>query len=343
MATLEDKQSQLDWLWEHYSDLDTDDLVSASEVEKLIAKATEGYITTLKWTNSSLDQGILAGHDDEGNLVSSVTIPVNPYITQTEVTEDSIVFTLSNGKELTVDMSQYVISTDNTNTVTMDITDNVITSDVRLGIQNDAITLKKTSNGLVAVLNLASQSNIVFDTEGGLSGYMSFQDGDAVDFYKCTMAQYLRLTPVDGTIYFIYDQPYIYLNGVQYTITSDEVRDIIQAYLILNYNSDDTKLELLNSDGDVITSIDATSFIKDGLLDSVSLEVNPDGQEEGTYFHFIFNTDAEKEDVYLDVSLLRDIYTAGTGIDVTDNIISINEQYVDVIDQMNNSLIWHDI
>lgn len=343
MATLEDKQSQLDWLWQHYSDLDVDDLVSASEVEKLIAEATEGYITTLKWTNSSSDEGILAGYDDEGNLVASVTIPVNPYITQTEVTEDSIVFTLSNGNELTMDLSQYVVSVDNTNTVTMDITDNVITSNVRLGVQSDAITLKKTSNGLAAVLNLASQSSIVFDTEGGLSGYFSFQDGDAVEFYKCTMAQYLRLTPVDGTIYFIYDQPCIYLDGVQYAIASDEIKDIIQAYLILNYNSDDTKLELLNSDGDVITSMDATPFIKDGLLDSVSLEVNPDGQEEGTYFHFVFNTDAKKEDIYLDVSLLDNIYIAGTGISITDNVISINEEYVDLIQEMNDSLIWHNI
>lgn len=343
MATLKKGQSQLDWLWEHYSDLDTDDIISESEVEKLIAEATEGYITTLKWNNSSSDEGILAGYDDDGNLVTSVTIPISPYITQTEVTGDTVVFTLSNGNELTVDLSQYAVSVNSTNTVTMDMTDNVITSDVRLGVQSDAIILKKTNNGLAAELNLASQSSIVFNTEGGLSGYFSFQNGDTVEFYKCTMAQYLKLTPVNGTIYFIYDQPCIYLDGIQYAIASDEVKDIIQAYLVLNYNSDDTKLELLNSDGDVITSISAAPFIKDGILDNVSLEVNPDGQEEGTYFHFVFNTDAEKEDLYLDVSLLSGIYTAGTGISITDNVISVDEEYIDLIQEMSDSLTWHNI
>ena len=57
------------------------------------------------------------------------------------------------------------------------------------------------------------------------------------------------------------------------------------------------------SDGTLVDSIDATDFIKDGMVDSVDLvELSGD-----TYLHIVFNTDAGKEDIYLN---LGDLFNA---------------------------------
>ena len=55
----------------------------------------------------------------------------------------------------------------------------------------------------------------------------------------------------------------------------------------LYYDSNTKKIELKNTRDTVISSIDATAFIKDGMLDSVTVS--------GGNLNFVFNTDAGKE------------------------------------------------
>lgn len=93
--------------------------------------------------------------------------------------------------------------------------------------------------------------------------------------------------------------------------------------LTLEYSLSTKLIELKNNEGTVISSIDATDFIKDGMLDSASLEVNPSGQSEGTYILLTFNTDAGKENIYVNVTSLVDVYTAGNGISIDNNIVSV--------------------
>ena len=57
----------------------------------------------------------------------------------------------------------------------------------------------------------------------------------------------------------------------------------------LYYNSEAKQIELKNTSGGVISSIDATAFIKDGMLDSVTVS--------GGNLNFVFNTDAGKETI----------------------------------------------
>ena len=57
----------------------------------------------------------------------------------------------------------------------------------------------------------------------------------------------------------------------------------------LYYDSDTKLLELKNTSDAVISSIDATAFIKDGMLDSVTVS--------GGNLNFVFNTDAGKETI----------------------------------------------
>lgn len=66
----------------------------------------------------------------------------------------------------------------------------------------------------------------------------------------------------------------------------------------LNYDSQTKKIELKNTNGVVISSIDATAFIKDGMLDSVTVS--------GGNLNFVFNTDAGKEAISIPMSSFFD-------------------------------------
>lgn len=66
----------------------------------------------------------------------------------------------------------------------------------------------------------------------------------------------------------------------------------------LFYDSEAKQLELRNTTGEVISSIDATAFIKDGMLDSVTVS--------GGTLNFVFNTDAGKETISIPMSSFFD-------------------------------------
>lgn len=72
-----------------------------------------------------------------------------------------------------------------------------------------------------------------------------------------------------------------------------------------------------------ISKIDVTELIKTGLLKDADVVVNPAGQAAGTYLKLVFNTspDADTETtntVYINVTDLIELYTAGEGITITD-------------------------
>ena len=62
----------------------------------------------------------------------------------------------------------------------------------------------------------------------------------------------------------------------------------------LFYDSNTKRIELKNTSDAVISSIDATAFIKDGMLDSVTVS--------GGNLNFVFNTDAGKETISIPLS-----------------------------------------
>lgn len=91
----------------------------------------------------------------------------------------------------------------------------------------------------------------------------------------------------------------------------------VEGYLNLTYNTETKKINLEGFDSSVIASIDATAFIKDGMINTVELVTNPESHSPGTYLVITFNTDAGKDAIYLDVSSLIDVYEGHNGIKVT--------------------------
>lgn len=140
----------------------------------------------------------------------------------------------------------------------------------------------------------------------------------------------------------------------------------IEGHLNLTYNTKTKKINLEGFDSSIIASIDATAFIKDGMINTVELVTDPESHDPGTYLVITFNTDAGKDAIYLDVSSLIDVYEGHNGIKVTgkhihliidptsepylslsDNGIQlkgINSKITEVVEQaIIEALAWHEV
>lgn len=97
----------------------------------------------------------------------------------------------------------------------------------------------------------------------------------------------------------------------------------VEGHLNLTYNTKTKKINLEGFDSSIIASIDATAFIKDGMINTVELVTDPKSHDPGTYLVITFNTDAGKDAIYLDVSSLIDVYEGHNGIKVTEKHIHL--------------------
>lgn len=91
----------------------------------------------------------------------------------------------------------------------------------------------------------------------------------------------------------------------------------VEGHLNLTYNTETKKINLEGFDSSIIASIDATAFIKDGMINTVRLVTDPESHDPGTYLVITFNTDAGKDAIYLDVTDLIDVYQGTNGVKVT--------------------------
>lgn len=100
--------------------------------------------------------------------------------------------------------------------------------------------------------------------------------------------------------------------------------------ITLDYVSSAQTIYLRGLNGNPISEISAKDFIKDGMLDSATLETNPSGQTPGTYIVLTFNTDAGKsEPIYINVTSLIDTYLAGDGLALSDHTFSVKVKDAD--------------
>ena len=145
------------------------------------------------------------------------------------------------------------------------------------------------------------------------------------------------LTPVDKAVDIIV--PAATVTGVDpddkfLTLTEK----LLSVTASLKYDTEAKKIQLIGKDGrTAISEIDATAFIKDGMLDNAELVVNPDGQTAGTYFKLTWNTDAGKEVMYVNVTDLIDVYTAkqGGGLLLDGHAFSVDTTEIATVESVN--------
>lgn len=91
----------------------------------------------------------------------------------------------------------------------------------------------------------------------------------------------------------------------------------LSSTLNLKYDSTGKKIQLLGINDAKIAEIDATDFIKDGMVDNVSFDT------ETNILTITFNTISGKEAIPVNLSSLVDTYTAGKGIAIAENVVSV--------------------
>lgn len=91
----------------------------------------------------------------------------------------------------------------------------------------------------------------------------------------------------------------------------------LSSTLNLKYDSTAKKIQLLGIGDAVIAEIDATAFIKDGMVDNVQFD------PASKNLTIIFNTVSGKQDITVDLTSLVDTYTAGNGINIAGNVVSV--------------------
>lgn len=104
--------------------------------------------------------------------------------------------------------------------------------------------------------------------------------------------------------------------------TNDKVLTQSNDGLFANINLTWSKtegLKLIGKDSTVIATIPATDFIKDGMLYNATYD------ETTHKVKLIFNTDAGKQDIELNLSDLVDTYEAGNGLELTGKIFSVKK------------------
>lgn len=95
--------------------------------------------------------------------------------------------------------------------------------------------------------------------------------------------------------------------------------DGLTATVAMSYDKEAKKIFLTGKNNAAISEIDTTDFVKDGMLESAELVVDPKGQPKGTYIKLVWNTDGKKDEMFINVTSLIDIYTEGNGITVSDD------------------------
>ena len=113
----------------------------------------------------------------------------------------------------------------------------------------------------------------------------------------------------------------------------------LSATLGLSYDSENKKIKLTGINKAEIASIDATDFIKDGMLKSASF-TGADGEsgQHKNCIKLVFNSDGPADPIYIDVSSLVDTYTAkaGSGLTLNDHEFGINTSVIATAESVTN-------
>lgn len=100
----------------------------------------------------------------------------------------------------------------------------------------------------------------------------------------------------------------------------------------LSYDSENKKIKLTGIGKEEVASIDATDFIKDGMLDAATFD------PETKKITLTFNTASGKDPIEINVSSLVDTYTAkvGSGLTLTDHEFGIDTSVIATEQSVSN-------
>ena len=235
------------------------------------------------------------------------------------------------------------------------------------GINHDAYiaadaTLKEELQGEIAKKVTAVEgSRLMTDAEGAkLEGIEAGAEVNVIKVVKVN-GQALTVAAADRSVDVIV--PTAPVQGVAegdkiISLDGDKLKSTLTLAYVPATETEHAVLRLQGIDGTVVSSIDATAFVKDGMISDAKLD-GPKGDETGEkYLSLTFNTDGGSEEIRLNVSDLIDYYAAGNGLNldgktfsvkvdetansylqVTTNGIAVSKAFIDKITELDNAVL----
>ena len=107
------------------------------------------------------------------------------------------------------------------------------------------------------------------------------------------------------------------------SLDGDKLKSTLTLAYVPATETENAVLRLQGINGTVVSSIDATAFVKDGMLSDAKLVGPNEGETGEKYLSLTFNTDAGSEEIRMDVSDLIDYYSAGDGLNIDGKTFSV--------------------
>lgn len=237
----------------------------------------------------------------------------------------------SAGRTIKLDLSAYA-KTANVNESLADKADQTALTELKTTVESNTAAI---GNKVDKVVGKGLSSNDYTTTER--SKLAGIDEGAQVNVIEIVKVNGTALTPSDKAVNI--DVPAATVTGVQpddkFLTLTDKLLSVVAS---LKYDTGTKKIQLIGKDGSTaISEIDATAFIKDGMLDKAELVENPAGKPAGTYFKLTWNTDAGKDVMYVDVTSLIDVYTAenGGGLLLNDHAFSVDTTKIATVESVN--------
>lgn len=236
--------SQLDYLWTNYgsytvsNSVDTENSIPTSQAVKDIIQTIKNGI--VKLDTYELDDKIkIIGFDNIGNELTSIEIDKDTKvvdfqihsITQedldnnhgTTLGEKWLVLKTSNNQEFWVFLDDLVVKGQETDTIVTDAKDGKVAATLKINnpIVNKSVDLKTTPYGLYAdlIVNPDSKSKVlILKGDNGVEANFTWDTTNIpIGFRFLTFDEYQTLSPEEGIIYFITDDPAIYFQGIRFS------------------------------------------------------------------------------------------------------------------------------
>ena len=181
-------------------------------------------------------------------------------------------------------------------------------------------------------------------TEHAVSVSLKTSDKGNVKFTQDTDGLSANVTIPDATV-----------TGVKADDKFLSLKDkLVEADVSITYDADDKKIYLYGKDktkANAVSSIDCKAFIKDGMLDGSALytataetgRVTINNKEydltgliaNHAYIVLVWNTDAAKDAMAIDVTSLIDTYTAGNGLSLDGHEFSVDTTKIATVESVN--------
>lgn len=267
--------SQLDYLWTYFGDYSVSNIPSDNPaqtiltqeaVNNLIQESLTNYKGVVKFayrnhpTNVNLVQ--LVGYDTDGKEITSVDMPKEVHVANFgdhivtsedidlgcpfEIGTNVILLEETNGTRYYFNVDKYRtnVKGSETDTINTEVKEGVISSKLKVKKTSSVVSIHSDSSGIYTRINVdtSGSTGVALNKDNGqLSASIPFKGTNkVVRFEQCSLSAYLNSTPIDGTVYFLTDTPYIYLDGVRYGL---EIAPEDSPIVSITYNPKNYKLE----------------------------------------------------------------------------------------------------